>query len=152
MRNTCKNHRAGKIGFPSKSSSQVRGCLSPTAIIRLDVFSLLLSLTPSPALSARYPLPALGTLVSRGFCKHWLRAGGGRSGQSPAVCRCCSALCNCCEPSGQAAALRWRPARLRWMSSQPRSARARRAPRTRPSGANLTHKCTAESQCSPPEL
>lgn len=48
MRNTCKNHRAGKIGFPSKSSSQVRGCLSPTAIVRRDAFSLLLSLTPSP--------------------------------------------------------------------------------------------------------
>lgn len=49
MRNTCKNHRTGKIWFPSKSNSQARGCLSPTAITRLDVFSLLLPLTPSPA-------------------------------------------------------------------------------------------------------
>lgn len=65
-----------------------------------------------PALSARYPLPALPSLVSRGFPRRWLRAGGGRSGQSPAVCRCCSALRNRCEPSGRAAAPRRRPAPL----------------------------------------
>lgn len=85
MRNTCKNHRAGKIGFPSKSSSQVRGCLSPTAIIRRDVFSLLSSLTPSPALSARYPLPALPRLVSRGFSKQ-LAAGWRRQERAEPRC------------------------------------------------------------------
>lgn len=83
MRNTCKNHRTGKIWFPSKSNSQARGCLSPTAITRLDVFSLLLPLTPSPAL---YLLPALLCLSparAEVFPSTWLRAGGGRSRAEP---------------------------------------------------------------------
>lgn len=49
MRSTCKNHRAGKIWFPSKSNSQVKGCLSPRAIIRLDVFFLTLVPDPQPS-------------------------------------------------------------------------------------------------------
>lgn len=90
MRNTCKNHRAGKIWFPSKSNSQVRGCLSPTAITRLDVFSLLLPLTPSPALSARHVLCALlSACLQRG--KRFFQAPGcgleeAGAGWAPAVC------------------------------------------------------------------
>lgn len=121
MRNTCKNHRAGKIRFPSKSSSQVRGCLSPTAIVRLDVFSLLLSLTPSPALSARSPLPALRALVSRGFSKH-LAAGCRR--RERAEPRCVSVLqrvmqpLRALRPGSNAAVAPGQPA----TSTQPRSA------------------------------
>lgn len=83
MRNTCKNHRAGKVCFPSKSSSQVRGCLSPTAIVGLDVFFLTLIPDPQPSPLSEVSAPCFTELLSpasrEAFPSTWLRAGGGRS-------------------------------------------------------------------------
>lgn len=47
----------GKHGFLLKATPRLETCLSLTAITRLDVFSLFLSLTPSTALFASLPTP-----------------------------------------------------------------------------------------------
>lgn len=83
----------GKICFPSKSNSQVRGVLISNSLIPLDVFSLLLSLTPSPSCNGIYPLALLNACLQRRkrFCQApgWGMArqpgAGGRAGASSAA-------------------------------------------------------------------
>lgn len=139
MRNTCKNHRAGKIGFPSKSSSQVRGCLSPTAIIRRDVFSLLSSLTPSPLSEVSAPC------FTHARLQRFFQAAGcgleeAGAGRAPLCVGAAARYATAARPpAGQQRCGGARP------GCDERSARAHRAPRTRASEGNLTHKRTAES-------
>lgn len=65
IRNTCKNHRAGKIRLPSKSNSQVRGCLTQQPSYYLMFFPYSCPWPPAP--SARGLLPALlSTCLQRG--------------------------------------------------------------------------------------